>query len=69
MAQYVNLQKINSISPCFFCMMSKKRMLQAKNLSETPNQTVKFYFFENFHFASGFSGWRSVFAGRKVAKS
>ena len=24
MAQYVNLQKINSISPCFFCMMSKK---------------------------------------------
>ena len=69
MAQYVNLQKINSISPCFFCKMSKKCMLQAKNLSETPNQTVKFYFFKKIHFVSGHSGWRCVFAERKVAKS
>ena len=42
---------------------------QAKNLSETPNQTVKFYFFKKIHFVSGHSGWRCVFAERKVAKS
>ena len=39
------------------------------NRHQTHSRTVKFYFFKKIHFASGFSGWRSVFAGRKVAKS
>ena len=39
------------------------------NRHQTHSRTVKFYFFKKIHFATGFSGWRSVFVGRKVAKS